>query len=54
MPIILFCKSADESSAKVIVSRFYAGLELEGEGNTICGLEFIIEVKDESALLLNL
>ena len=48
MPIVLFCKSADESSAEVIVSKFYAGLEIEEEEDTICGLEFIIEVKDES------
>ena len=48
MPIILFSKSADEASADAIVSKFYAGLELEREEDTICGLEFIIEVKDES------
>ena len=50
MPVILFCKATDESSADVIVSKFYAGLELGADEDTICGLEFIIEVNDGSPI----
>jgi hypothetical protein len=47
MPVMLFCKTLAEQNAEVIISKFYEGLELEIDKDTISVLEFIVRVKDD-------
>jgi hypothetical protein len=53
MPVMLFCKTLAEQNAEVIISKFYEGLELEIDKDTISVLEFIVRVKDESPIYLS-
>jgi len=54
MPVISFCKTPDEATANVLLTKFFERLQINSDGTAISVLEFIIQVKDDSALGLSI
>lgn len=53
MPVITFSKAPDETTADVLLAKFFERLQIDFDGTAISVLEFIVQVKDDSPLGLS-